>query len=105
MGIAIKVVKDMTVDDRRRFERRPTSIRVEITNPSFGTIIGFARDISDGGASVLIENAPLPPIGTVVSVRFKKVVGAINEEPVDMQVMYQTRNVIGLMFTPVPSSM
>lgn len=90
----------MTLDERRRFDRRPTSIRVEITNPSFGTIIGFARDISDGGASVLIENAPLPPIGTQVTVRFRKVMGAINEEPVNMLVRYHSRNVVGLMFAP-----
>jgi hypothetical protein len=95
----------MTVDERRRFERRPTSIRVEVTNPTFGTIVGFARDISDGGASVLIENAPLPPIGTVVSVRFRKMVGAINEEPVEMKVMYHNRNVVGLMFAPVPDAL
>lgn len=92
-------IGSMSVDDRRRFERKPTSIRVEITHPAFGLITGFARDISDGGASVLIENAGLPPIGTRVKVRFRKVVGAINEEPVDMQVMYHNRNMVGLMFS------
>lgn len=88
----------MSVDDRRHFERKPTSIRVEISHPAFGTIIGFARDISDGGASVLIENQSLPPIGTVVQVRFKKVVGSINSEPASMRVMHHHRNVLGLMF-------
>lgn len=86
------------MDERRRFERRPTSIRVEMTHSAFGTIVGFARDISDGGASVLIENYQVPPIGTVVDVRFKKVVGAINEEPVKMQIRHMNRNVVGLMF-------
>lgn len=90
----------MSGDDRRRFERKPTSIRVEITHPAFGTIVGFARDISDGGASVLIENQPLPPVGTLVQVRFKKVVGSINSEPTAMRVMHQHRNVVGLMFAP-----
>lgn len=86
------------MDDRRHFERRPTSIRVEMTHPAFGTIVGFARDISDGGASVMIENAAIPPVGTVVNVRFRKVAGPINDEPVTMQVMYQARNLVGLMF-------
>lgn len=86
------------MDDRRRFERRPTSIRVEMTHPAFGTIIGFAKDISDGGASVLIENQPVPPVGTVVDVLFRKVAGAINESPVKMKVMHQHRNLAGLMF-------
>lgn len=86
------------MDERRRFERRPTSIRVEMTHTAFGTIVGFARDISDGGASVLIENYQIPPVGTVVNVCFKKVVGAINEEPVKMQIRHMHRNIVGLMF-------
>ena len=88
------------MDERRRFERKSTSIRVEITHPAFGTIVGFTQDISDGGASVVIENQPNPPVGTVVSVTFKRMVGKINNEPVTMKVMHQHRNVIGLMFTP-----
>ncbi|MCW8194315.1 PilZ domain-containing protein [Proteobacteria bacterium 005FR1] len=88
------------MDERRRFERRSTTIRVEIAHPAFGTIVGFTQDISDGGASVAIENQPCPPVGTVVSVRFRKMVGAINEEPVNMRVVHHQRNVIGLMFSP-----
>ncbi len=67
-------------------------------HPAFGTIIGFARDISDGGAQVSIENHPIPPVGTVVEVLFKKMVGPINEEPVSMRVMHAGRNSVGLMF-------
>jgi len=87
------------VDERRKYERTATSIRVEITHPAFGTIIGFTRDISDGGAQVTIERHPAPPVGTVVSVRFRKIVGPINNEPVPMKVMHCNRNIIGLMFT------
>lgn len=86
------------IDERRRFERTSTSIRVEITHAAFGTIIGFAHDISDGGASVKIDNQPLPPVGTVVDVKFRKMIGAINVEPTRMRVMRQQRNVVGLMF-------
>jgi c-di-GMP-binding flagellar brake protein YcgR len=86
------------MNERRRYERTSTSIRVEITHPAFGTIVGFARDVSDGGAQVLVENHPTPPVGTVVNVRFKKFVGPINEEPVAMRVMHSFRNVVGLMF-------
>lgn len=92
------------MDERRRFERMSTTIRVEITHPAFGTIIGFTQDISDGGASVRIENQPNPPVGTVVSVKFKRVVGVINEEPATMKVMHQHRNVVGLMFAPNAST-
>lgn len=85
--------------DRRRFERKSTSIRVEIMHPAIGSMVGYTQDISDGGASVHIDNYTLPPVGTEVSVRFVKMVGAINEEPVSMKVMYHQRNIIGLMFT------
>ena len=84
--------------ERRLFDRTTTSVRVEMSNPSFGTIVGFAKDISDGGALVQIENQPSPPIGTEVMVRFKKSIGPINNEPVKMKVMHQLKNTIGLMF-------
>lgn len=86
------------MNERRRFERKSSAIRVEIMHPAIGKIIGSARDISDGGASVLIEHATVPPVGTVVEVCFKKMAGAINVDPVKMQIMHQDRNVVGLMF-------
>lgn len=86
------------MEERRRFERTTTAIRVEISHPSFGTAIGFTRDISDGGAQVVIDNHPIPPVGTVVDVLFRKMVGRVNEEPVPMRIMHTRRNVIGLMF-------
>jgi len=86
------------VDERRKYERTATAIRVEIIHPAFGSIIGFTRDISDGGAQVSIENNPAPPVGTVVSVKFRKAIGPINIEPVSMRVMHSNRNTVGLMF-------
>ena len=86
------------MDDRRQFERTPTTLKVHIQHPAFGTITGFAKDISDGGAQVKIENQPSPPVGTVVKVQFKKLIGPINAEPVDMRVMHSQRSTIGLMF-------
>ncbi len=86
------------MEDRRRFERTATSIRVEISHPSFGTIVGFTRDISDGGAQVCIDNQPIPPVGTTVNVRFSRLAGPVNAEPVQMRIMHSHRNLAGLMF-------
>lgn len=86
------------MNERRKSERTSASIRVEMTHPAFGTIVGFTQDISDGGAQVVIENHPCPPVGTVVNVQFKKLVGRINEDPVPMRVMHNFRNNVGLMF-------
>jgi hypothetical protein len=86
--------------ERRQFERRPSSIQVKLSHPSFGMIIGSTTDISDGGAHVRLENAVIPPVGTEVFVQFKKVIGHINDEPVAMKVMHCSKNAVGLMFLP-----
>lgn len=86
------------MEERRRFTRTSAFIRVELTNPAFGTVVGTTCDISDGGAQVLIENEMIPPAGTEVSVIFKKVVGPVNAEPVSMKVMHVHKNLVGLMF-------
>jgi len=88
------------VDERRRFERKQATVRVEMRHPAFGKIVGFAKDISDGGAQVTIESMIFPPVGTVVDVMLKKTVDKINAEPVKMKVMHSNKGVIGLMFLP-----
>jgi hypothetical protein len=97
-GISNDPFRHSTIDDRRRFERKAAAIRVEIMHPSIGMMIGSTQDISDGGASVQIDSQSVPPVGTQVQVRFVKVAGAVNQEPVNMKVMYQHRNTVGLMF-------
>src|SRR5690606_41456551 len=87
-------VKEIILIERRIYERTSTSVRVEMSPPGFGTIVGFTKDISDGGALVQIENQSCPPVGTEVYVRFKKAVGPINLEPVKMRVVHQLRNTI-----------
>lgn len=86
------------MNDRRLYERTSATIRVEMTNPNFGVIVGFTQNISDGGALVEIENQPTPPVGTEVLVKFKKAAGPINLEAVRMRVVRQMRNTIGLSF-------
>lgn len=90
--------EENSVEERRRFQRTASAFRVEISHPSFGNLVGFTMDISDGGAQVSIENHPTPPVGTIVNVMFKRVVGPVNAQPVPMKVMHSHRNVIGLMF-------
>ena len=84
--------------ERRQYERTSATVRVEMSHPGFGTIVGFTKDISEGGAQVHLANQYSPPIGTEVMVRFKKNIGVINQEPVKMRVVHQLRNTLGLMF-------
>ncbi len=88
------------MEERRKYERRASSIRVEMEHPSFGKIIGSTTDISDGGAQVTIEKVVAPPVGTEVNVVFKKMVGMINDKPVAMKVMHSSKCTLGLMFLP-----
>lgn len=86
--------------ERRKFARQSTSIRVEVMHPTFGTLVGYTRDISDGGAAVQLDTDVLPPVGTKVQVVFHKIGGAVNAAPVTMRVMHHNRNLVGLMFSP-----
>ncbi len=90
--------KHMHVTERRLYERKAANIRVEIMHPSIGAMVGSTQDISDGGASVQLDSQTMPPVGTEVMVRFVKVAGAVNQDPINMRVVYQQRNTIGLMF-------
>lgn len=86
------------IEERRRYERTNRRIRVEMTHPSMGVLVGFTTDISEGGAQVKLEGQPSPPEGTQLDVRFHKVVGPINAEPVKMRVVHAFRGVLGLTF-------
>ena len=86
------------MEERRRFARTSAVIRVELTNPAFGTLVGTTRDISDGGAQVIIDNELVPPAGTEVSVIFRKAAGPVNDKPVAMKIVHAHKNVVGLMF-------
>ena len=86
------------MEERRQFQRKSTSIKVEMTHPAFGTIVGFARDISDGGAQVIVDRVIPPPVGTIVKVRFTRMTGSINAEPVSMKVVHHESNILGLSF-------
>lgn len=84
--------------EQRRFERKPLSARVEVMHPDMGAFEWQARDISEGGIYVLTANSPKPPVGTILQVRIKRHTGALNEDPMPMQVVHHQRDGLGLMF-------
>lgn len=65
---------------------------------SIGILHGFARDVSDGGVFVQLQNVILPPVGTVMDVTIKRFTGAINAEPVAMRVVHHSGGGLGLSF-------
>jgi hypothetical protein len=84
--------------DQRHFVRVPSTALVEMQHPSLGLIEVKARDLSDGGISVLMGNFPPPPMGLVVMVRIKRYTGVINQEPVPMRVVHHQFGCVGLAF-------
>ena len=85
--------------ENRRYMRTSTDAIVEMTHPGFGTITVKAKDLSDGGICVDMGNHIAPPLGTVVDVIIKRHTGALNSEPVKMEVMHtQLNGTAGLSF-------
>ena len=87
-----------TFNDLRQFERSACSFQVVMRHASIGILHGFARDVSDGGVFVQLQNVILPPVGTVMDVTIKRFTGAINAEPVAMRVVHHNGGGLGLSF-------
>ncbi len=86
------------LEEQRHCERVPSSALVEMQHPNLGLIEIKARDLSDGGISVMMGNFPAPPKGLVVMVRIKRYTGVINQEPVPMRVVHHQLGCVGLAF-------
>ena len=66
---------------------------------SFGSISVRAKDLSDGGISVIMGQHICPPIGTRLHVIIRRHTGVINSEPVLMEVRHvQPGGIVGLKF-------
>jgi hypothetical protein len=89
---------DNQASDKRRYVRTPSGALVEMQHPVLGTIEVKARDLSDGGISVLMGSFPPPPLGLVLMIRIKRYTGVINQEPVPMRVVHHQTGCVGLAF-------
>jgi hypothetical protein len=87
-----------TANDLRQFDRSACSFQVVMRHASIGILHGSARDISDGGVFVQLQNVILPPVGTVMDVTIKRFTGAVNADPVAMRVMHHNGTGVGLSF-------
>ena len=54
------------MSERRNQERIEVPLEVRVEWPGYGTAIGVTRDVSDGGAFILVTLDPQPPPGTVI---------------------------------------
>ena len=87
------------IHDNRRYMRTSSDAQVVMSHPGFGSISVKARDVSDGGISVYMGIHVSPPVGTVVDVIIKRHKGALNAEPIRMEVRHiQPGGIVGLSF-------
>jgi hypothetical protein len=86
------------MQEQRKYMRDTSQASVEISHPGFGQITLKARDLSDGGVFVFLGQHIALPIGTTVKTKIKRHSGAINQDPVDMQVVHHHSGGMGLMF-------
>lgn len=86
------------MQEQRRYIRTSSEALVEITHPAIGRMELKARDLSEGGVFVHLGLHMAPPIGTVVKARIKRHTGAINDEPVDMEIVHHQGGGMGLKF-------
>ncbi len=85
--------------EHRRYMRTSSDAQVLMSHPGFGTINVKARDVSDGGISVTMGIHVSPPVGTVVDVIIKRHTGALNADPIPMEVRHvQPGGIVGLAF-------
>ena len=87
----------MAVDDRRGHCRTAMSGKVKVTHEELGEFVFSARDISDGGVFVVVDNEPFTPaLGDKVKVQVQ---GLPVEAPVlDMVVVRDTIDGFGFQF-------
>jgi hypothetical protein len=85
-------------EERRRHERYPLTVEVELTDSSLGKIVVTSRDVSDSGVFLRIPVGSRPAVGTVVRLRVHGAVGGEDPPLVTARVVREVAEGIGLEF-------
>jgi hypothetical protein len=88
------------MNDRRRSERVPITLQVEINHPELGTFLLNTRDISDTGAFLHFGTNPRrPEVGTEVSLRLTHLADGSEPPIVHARVVRVTEEGFGIAFS------
>ncbi len=82
--------------ERRSSVRRRSDELAVVSNPTFGSCRATVVDLSEGGLLLAFGEQPLPPVGTQLRVEFRERAIGLRREPVQAQVVRQTRDAVGL---------
>lgn len=84
--------------DKRRHERYPVTVEVELVDPAIGKSIVQTKDLSDGGLFLRLGAKPWPSIGAVVTVRVRQTGDGAPPPLLRARVVRVTAEGIGLEF-------
>lgn len=85
-------------ENRRRHERYPLSVEVEITDPGLGRFVVTSKDLSESGVFLRVPADKRPALGLVVHVRIHGDVGGEEPPIVPARVVRVTADGVGLAF-------
>ncbi|MFW2373189.1 MAG: PilZ domain-containing protein [Gammaproteobacteria bacterium] len=86
-------------NEQRRHLRIGVEVDIEMTVPEQTTVNVHTRNISDGGLFIVLDDTPMPEIGTTVSVKLKHLLGDGDEAPTNQaRVVRHEPDGIGLEF-------
>lgn len=84
--------------NKRRHERYPVTVEVELVDSTTGKSIVQTKDLSDGGLFLRLGAKPWPSIGAVVTVRLNESADGATPPLVRARVVRVTAEGIGLEF-------
>lgn len=84
--------------NKRRHERYPLTVEVELVDPATGKSVVQTKDLSDGGLFLRLGAKPWPSIGAVVTVRVRETGDGAAPPLLRARVVRVTAEGIGLEF-------
>jgi hypothetical protein len=91
----------MSEQEKRRHERFPVSVEVEVSGPGLDAMLVPTQDLSEGGVFLRLPRGHCPPVGTVIQVRVNRAPEDGDAPPtVAARVMRVTEDGVGVMFLP-----
>lgn len=84
--------------ENRKHERYAMSLEVEVIHAESGNLVLSTKDISDGGVFLYMRNQPCPPIGTVLHLKLRGLLGGEEPPTVKVTVVRTTEEGVGLRF-------
>ncbi|MHB8346806.1 MAG: PilZ domain-containing protein [Acidiferrobacterales bacterium] len=84
--------------ENRRYERYAMSLEVEVSYPEADKLTLSTKDISDGGVFLYMPNQPRPPVGTIMHLKLRGLLGGEEPPVVQVKVVRVTSDGVGLQF-------